>query len=57
LRAILQTVNVLVPSEQFALGRAHEAFDEVGGLKDAKRQTALAVLAKRLVEVGAKLAA
>jgi len=54
LRAILQTLNVLVPSEQFALGRAHEAFDEVGGLKDAKQQAAIAALAKRMVEVSAK---
>jgi hypothetical protein len=57
LRAILQTLNVLVLSEQFALGRAHEAFDDDGRLKDAKQQAALAALAKKLAEVCARLAA
>ena len=56
LRAILQTLNVLVLSEQFALARAHEAFNEDGSLKDAKQQLALAALAKRLAEVCARLA-
>ena len=55
LRAILQNLNVLVLSEQFALGRAHEAFDQDGSLKDAKQQSAIAALAKRLVEVSARL--
>jgi len=55
LRAILQTLNVLVLSEQFALGRAHEAFDDNGSLKDSKNQTAIAALARRLVEVNTKL--
>lgn len=57
LRAILQTLKVLVLSEQFALGRAHEAFGENGGLKDAKQQAALAAVANRLVEVSARLGA
>jgi chromate reductase len=57
LRAILQTLNVLVLSEQFALGRAHEAFNEDGSLKDAKQQAALAALAKKLTDVCARLAA
>lgn len=57
LRAILQTLNVLVLSEQVALGRAHEAFNEDGSLKDAKQQAALAVLAKKLTDVCARLAA
>jgi chromate reductase len=57
LRAILQTLNVLVLSEQFALGRAHEAFNADGGLKDAKHQAAMGALAQRLVEVCASLAA
>jgi NAD(P)H-dependent FMN reductase len=56
LRAILQTLNVLVLSEQFALGRAHEAFNEDGSLKDEKQQLALAALAKKLAEVCARLA-
>jgi chromate reductase len=55
LRAILQALNVLVLSEQVALGRAHEAFDGEGRLKDAKQQAALAVLARKLAEVCARL--
>ena len=57
LRAILQTLNVLVLSEQVALGRAHEAFNEDGSLKDAKQQAALAALTKKLADVCARLAA
>jgi hypothetical protein len=38
-----------------ALGRAHEAFGEDGSLKDATQQAAIAALAKKLVEVSAKL--
>jgi chromate reductase len=57
LRAILQNLNVLVLSEQFALGHANEAFDESGGLKDAKQQAAVDALARKLVEVSARLGA
>ena len=57
LRAILQTLNVLVLSEQVALGRAHEAFNEDGSLKDAKQQAALAALARKLTDVCTRLAA
>ena len=57
LRAILQTLNVLVLSEQVALARAHEAFNEDGSLKDAKQQAALAALATKLTDVCARLAA
>jgi NAD(P)H-dependent FMN reductase len=57
LLAILQTLNVLVLSEQVALSRAHEAFNEDGSLKDANRQAALAGLAKKLTDVCTRLAA
>jgi chromate reductase, NAD(P)H dehydrogenase (quinone) len=57
LRAILQTLNVLVLSEQIALGRAHEAFNDDGSLKDAKQQAALAALSKKLTDLCARLAA
>lgn len=57
LRAILQTLTVLVLSEQVALGRAHEAFNEDGSLKDSKQQAALAALATKLADVCARLAA
>jgi NAD(P)H-dependent FMN reductase len=56
LRAILQTLNVQVISEQFALGRAHEAFDESGKLKDVKQQAILSGTMQRLVDVTARLA-
>jgi NAD(P)H-dependent FMN reductase len=56
LRQILMTLNVLVLSEQFALSRAHEAFDADGVLKDARQQTVVAGVARRLVEVTARLA-
>lgn len=57
LRAILQTLKVLVLSEQLALGRAHEAFDQDGSLKDAKQRAALAALAQKLTDVCTRLAA
>ncbi len=56
LRAILQTLNVQVISEQFALGRAHEAFDEAGKLKDVKQQAMLSGAMQRLIDVTARLA-
>ncbi len=57
MRAILQTLNVLVLSEQFALARANEAFNDDGSLKDAKQQAVIAGLAKRLIDVSARLVA
>jgi NAD(P)H-dependent FMN reductase len=56
LRAILQTLGVLVLSEQFALPRAHEAFAEDGTLKDPRHQASVAGLTRRLVEVTQRLA-
>ena len=55
LRAILQTLNVLVLSEQFALSRAHEAFGADGKLTDAKQQAILDGIAQRLAGVCARL--
>jgi NAD(P)H-dependent FMN reductase len=56
LRAILQTLGVLVLPEQFALSRAHEAFAKDGSLLDAKHQATLDGIAGRLVEVSLRLA-
>ena len=56
LRAILQTLGVLVLSEQFALSRAHEAFAADGKLMDAKHQATLDGIARRLVDVSSHLA-
>lgn len=55
LRAILGNIAVLVIPEQFALSKAHEAFDESGNLKDAKQQEAAQRVAKRAAEVASKL--
>jgi chromate reductase, NAD(P)H dehydrogenase (quinone) len=57
LRQILQTLNVLVLPEQFALPRAHEAFDGSGALADPKQQAVVTGIARRLVDVTARLAA
>jgi NAD(P)H-dependent FMN reductase len=56
LRQILMTLNALVLSEQFALPRAHDAFDADGTLRDARQQAAMAGVVKRVVEVTARLA-
>lgn len=56
LRAILQTLGVLVLSEQFALARAHEAFTDDGALKDPRQHASVVGIAKRLVDVTARLA-
>jgi NAD(P)H-dependent FMN reductase len=56
LRQVLQTLSVLVLSEQLALAHADQAFQPDGSLKDEKQHAALARIAKRLVEVAAKLA-
>ena len=56
LRAILQSLGVLVISEQFALPRAHEAFGPGGELSDPKQRTSLGGVAGRLVEITRRLA-
>jgi NAD(P)H-dependent FMN reductase len=55
LRQILQTLNVLVLAEQFALPRAHEAFDASGALADPKQQAIVSGIARRLVDVSGRL--
>jgi NAD(P)H-dependent FMN reductase len=57
LRAVLQSLGVLVLTEQFALPRAHEAFDASGALADPRHRASVDGVARRLVEVTAKLAA
>jgi len=56
-RSILGNIRVLVLPDQFALVKAHEAFDDAGQLRDAKQQAAVAAIAGRLVEVCRKLQA
>lgn len=57
LRAVLQNLGVLVLTEQFALQRAHEAFDADGGLIDPRARASVAGVAQRLTDVAAALAA
>ena len=57
LRAILQALGVLVLTEQFALGRAHEAFDDHGALTDARQRASVEGIVRRLVDVTARLRA
>lgn len=56
LRAILQAMNVMVISEQFALPRAHEAIGADGALADPRQQSSLAGVAARLVDVTRRMA-
>jgi len=55
LRSILGNINVLVLPMQFALSKAHEAFDENGRLKDSKQQASVDKLATGLVRAITKL--
>ena len=46
---------MLVVPQQFALGRAHEAFDETGALKDAKAADSVAGVVRALLRVAGAL--
>jgi NAD(P)H-dependent FMN reductase len=56
LRQYLQMAfQMLVVPRQFALGRAHEAFDGTGALQDAKSAEAVAGVVRALMQVGTAL--
>lgn len=55
-RQILSSINVIVIPEQHAVPAAHQAFDDSGALKDAKRQEAVAGVGARLAAVVGRLA-
>ena len=55
LRAMLGNIHVLVLPDQFAVSRAHEAFNPDGSLKDARQQSAVESLGRELARVLAKL--
>jgi len=55
LREILSNIEVLVLPEQWAVPRAHEAFDEAGELKDPQIQKAVVGLGEKLIAVLKKL--
>jgi len=50
LRAILGNISMHVLPDQVAIPAAYEAFDEIGGLKDSRRASQVAELARSLVE-------
>lgn len=55
LRAILGNIQTLVIPDQFALVKAHEAFDDKGQIKDATMRAAVENIGKRVTEVARKL--
>jgi chromate reductase, NAD(P)H dehydrogenase (quinone) len=57
LRAVLESIRVMVVPDQFALARAHEAFDDAGRLKDPKAQHSVEAVARRLVDVTRRMSA
>jgi chromate reductase len=50
-RSILGNIRVLVLPDQFAIGKAHEAFTPDGQLKDPAQKETVARIAAPLVEV------
>jgi chromate reductase, NAD(P)H dehydrogenase (quinone) len=54
-RSILGNIGVLVLPGQLAVGRAHEAFDAEGRLKDGKQAAAVEAIAAELVAVTRRL--
>lgn len=55
LRPILGNFGVLVLPDQVAIPTAHEAFDDVGKLKDERKAKQVAALTRALVDLAAKL--
>jgi NAD(P)H-dependent FMN reductase len=55
LRSILGNIGVLVLPEQFAVSRAHEAFNPDGSLKDAAQLQTVEGIARKLVALLQKL--
>lgn len=56
LRALLEHLGVLVVPAQFAVSKAHEAFNEDGSFKDEKSAKIVKGVTAKLVEVMTKLA-
>ncbi len=54
-RSILGNIGVVVIPDQFALARAHEAFDGEGALKDARQRAGVESVVRRLVEITRRL--
>jgi chromate reductase, NAD(P)H dehydrogenase (quinone) len=56
LRQVLSGIGVLVIPEQRAVGRAGEAFDDAGGLKDPDQQAAVEAIGARVADLLRRLA-
>jgi len=54
-RSILGNIQVIVLPDQVAVGKAHEAFDEAGNMKDAKQRESIEKVGARVAEVAGKL--
>ncbi|MBX3468308.1 MAG: NAD(P)H-dependent oxidoreductase [Planctomycetes bacterium] len=54
-RSILSNIGVLVVPDQVAVGKAHEAFDEQGALKDARQAQRVQRVAAEVVRVAGRL--
>lgn len=54
LRLLLSNISVLVVPAQFGLGRAHEAFEEDGSLKDERSRTMLQQVVTQTVELAGR---
>ncbi len=55
LRSILGNIGVIVLPEQIAVSKAHEAFDDAGGLKDSNQHRSVQQLGKKLASIKTKL--
>lgn len=56
-RSILSSIGVIVLSDQVAIPNAHEAFDDSGAMKDARKRLQIEALGTGLVTVVSKLTA
>jgi NAD(P)H-dependent FMN reductase len=56
-RSMLASIQVLVIPDQFALAKAHEAFDDAGALKDPKARASVQNVVSRLWDVTKRLSA
>ena len=54
LRLLLSNISVLVVPAQFGLGRAHEAFEEDGSLKDERSRAMLQQVVTQTVELAGR---
>lgn len=55
LRSILGNIQVLVIPDQFALVKAHEAFDDQGRLKDEKQRASVEAIGQKVAATAARL--